>query len=100
MAYTVTAQGTVRLSPGSPTPLDPTEVVTFCLRSLTKRSVGNVAGACMACWADEARGGRVLRLVDDQGETLIDPALDIRIDPQAFRLALMRVNLLAPSRVT
>jgi len=68
-----------------------TKLVTIRINRLNRQTVKQVKQACVAAWDREA--GKVLRLVDAQGATLIDPSMGILINPEELSSALFGLNL-------
>jgi DNA polymerase I-like protein with 3'-5' exonuclease and polymerase domains len=78
-------------SGGAPPPKE-SDIVTFCIEMLTRNTVRLVSVVCME--ARRIEGGKILKLVDTQGNLLVDPRLQIRIDPDEFSKEMINRNLI------
>ncbi len=70
-----------------------TGVLTYHISpyNLTSNTVKQVSAACMRCQSSQ---GKILHLLESgSNETLIDPALQIKVDPNLFRLLMDDHNL-------
>jgi hypothetical protein len=67
------------------------EEVTFCIETLTNNTAKIVSIVCMA--ARDVDRGKALKLVDIHGNLLVDPRLQIRVDPEQFSREMRRYNL-------
>jgi DNA polymerase I-like protein with 3'-5' exonuclease and polymerase domains len=73
-------------------PVKESEVVTFCIETLTRNTVRLVSIVCMA--ARRVDDGKILCLQDVEGNTLIGANLGIRIDPEQFSKEMINRNLI------
>lgn len=70
----------------------PKETVATCvLGALSANTAKLVAIVCME--ARDVDNGKLLRLVDAEGNVLIDPRQGIRVDPKLFEMEMQRRNL-------
>ena len=76
--------------PPSPQGAQP-EVITFVIDAMTANTAKIVSVVCMEALV--ANGGRILRVTDIHGNLLIDPRLQIRIDPIVFQTEMQKRNL-------
>jgi DNA polymerase I-like protein with 3'-5' exonuclease and polymerase domains len=63
----------------------------FCIETLTRNTARIVSVVCME--ARDVDAGKVLRLVDIHGNLLVDPRLQIRVDPDHFLREMRKYNL-------
>jgi hypothetical protein len=64
-------------------------VLTVRLKETTRRAIPRIAGLCTEFKKED---GALLRVITASGEVLIDPILNIRVDPQPFMFALNQGN--------
>jgi DNA polymerase I-like protein with 3'-5' exonuclease and polymerase domains len=78
--------------PVSAPPAEGAKTVVIKLRLLSKHTVEQVATLCAKCF--DRHNGAVLHLVDPHtNQTLIDPKLGVRVDPERLAQALLEANL-------
>jgi DNA polymerase I-like protein with 3'-5' exonuclease and polymerase domains len=76
--------------PPTPAPTPPAgQVLTVRLKETTRRAIPRIAGLCTEFKKED---GALLRVITASGEVLIDPILNIRVDPQPFMFALNQGN--------
>jgi DNA polymerase I-like protein with 3'-5' exonuclease and polymerase domains len=84
---------TVSPPPKAPSIIQAIETHVFAITLRTERTAHQVAQFCLAARGRDTKEGKVLHLVDESGDTLVDPALGLLINVDKFREKLEEHNI-------